>query len=215
MRQSAMIAGDVIEDRPRAGQGSIDRQWLAERELSNLHPESFAVLGHHLVAAFHRAKRRAERAERGVLVGLSGPHHGLFTDHAGSPNLLDFTMCVGDDPVSVEKLNRHLAPICDSKPLGEKPTTLRRQRTLGHVARADGDLDAPGCRFRIDHQSPPFSSARRIQPLSSRGDSRSGGTLILSTVIPTFQRAPASQWMWKQWRLSPCPSQCPPGRPCL
>ena len=271
MRQSAMIAGDVIEDRPRAGQASIDRQWLAERELSDLRPESFAVFGHHLVAAFHGAEGRGEWAERGVLVGLSGRHHGLFTNHAGPPNFLDFTVRVGNNPMSVEELNGHRAPVYDSNTVGEKPTTLRRQRTLGNVARADGDLDAPGCRFRIDHQLPPFLSARRIQPPSLRGDSRPGVFLIPSpnisssfvvraarsrarreglglvlggtssnpgrenaagcgesapavgswrniraqTVMSTFQWAAASQWMWKQWRPSPCPSPCRRGRPCV
>ena len=79
----------------------------------------------------HGAAVGGQRAAGGVLELLAGREGGLVADDAGTDDLFDAALGVGDDPVTIEQLDGLLALVGDGHRVAEEPAILLGQRTLG------------------------------------------------------------------------------------
>src|SRR5436190_894118 len=64
-----------------------------------------ALVGDHLVGAFHDPERGGQRATGRVLERLAGREGGLLADHARALDFFDLIRGIGDDPVTGQQLD--------------------------------------------------------------------------------------------------------------
>src|SRR5574343_1543277 len=101
-----------------------------------------AVLGHHLVAAFHRADLRRQRRAAGVLEALARLQQRLLADDAEAAHFLYLVVGVGDDPVARNQLGRHRADVLDGDRVGEHVAVVLRVGLVRNKLRHRLDFDS-------------------------------------------------------------------------
>lgn len=115
----------------RTRSASVKHAVLPQRERRDLDVEMFLALEvDELVAATHGAEGGVERAARGVFEGFSGAEARLLADYAGPADFLNASVRVGDDPMSVQELNRIASLVRDANRVEEEVFVARRFRTI-------------------------------------------------------------------------------------
>jgi hypothetical protein len=105
---------------------------LSKREGRYLDVEVFLV-GEvdELVAAAHGAEGRVERTAGGVFEGFPGSEARLLADDSRAADFLHATVCVGDDPMSVQELDRITSLVRDADRVHEEVLVATWFRTIG------------------------------------------------------------------------------------
>ena len=98
-----------------------------------------AILGHHLVAALHRAFRRFEHGTAGVAIMIARLDQGLCANDAEAAHLLNLLPGIGDGPVAADELSCDAADVGDSNRLGEHVAILIDVGLLRHELRFHAD----------------------------------------------------------------------------
>ena len=93
-----------------------------------------AVIGDHLVAAFHGADRRLQHGATGIAEALAGLEIGLFSHHAFAAYFLHLAVGVGDDPVPREQARGYAAFIADGDGVRKNVASLFRIGLILEIA---------------------------------------------------------------------------------
>src|SRR5262249_14175172 len=101
----ASIEGTASGDPFRVGSRLLHHAGLAQAEARDRGTEHAAGGPVHLVGAFHRADRSAQNGAARVLMRLTALEDGLLADDAGTLDLFDLAVAVGDDPVTPPQLD--------------------------------------------------------------------------------------------------------------
>jgi len=114
--------------RPGHSQGKSGDQRLKGR----------AILGHHLITAFHAADRGFQHTKTVIPVFSAGWNHGLFANHAFTLHLLHLAIGIGNEPVAADKLGRNRPFIADADMINKNKLVLFRIRMFFCIFRSNG-----------------------------------------------------------------------------
>lgn len=91
----------------------------AKYKFGNIHIELNAVLGGHLITAFHRTHRRRNDRSTGVFEAISWFQQRLLTHYAQAANFLRGSVAIHDNPCTTDQLRSHIANICNGNGIGK------------------------------------------------------------------------------------------------
>src|SRR5262245_42429482 len=128
--------------------------WGVEREGGDLDAELLASRGHHAVGSGHETGGRGQRYTAGIFEILAGLEDRFLADHAGTPDLLEPALSVGDAPVAGLELDGLTPEVGERDGVGPEKVTVFGGRAIGQKARGHLDLDLAShgsirCRRRI------------------------------------------------------------------
>lgn len=121
------------------------------REVKPLDPgvEFRAVVATHFVFPFHRAPRRFQSRETGILERFARFQPGRLTDHTGSAHFLAPAGAVDDQPVPADQLRRLIARVRDDDVVAKQIIAIGGGGFVLQVKRAGADAHPVG--HRIGH----------------------------------------------------------------
>ncbi|GMQ99394.1 MAG: hypothetical protein BMS9Abin18_0212 [Zetaproteobacteria bacterium] len=96
-----------------------------------------AILGHHLITAFHAADRGFQNTETVIPVFSARWNHGLLANHAFTLHLLHLAIGVGNKPVATDELGRNCPFIADADMINKNKLVLFRIRMFFCIFRSD------------------------------------------------------------------------------